>query len=358
MTTNIRGSTADEILRGLQTAASAATTAVSSTAQAATSRISSIATPETGNFFLKTLYYLFIYAFALFLILLVVHFAYKPIFQFIPGGQGIVSIPGAKDDQVFFTNGKQPSPETPSPAVGDKLVDYRFENNFSFSLDLLVRKLNDTSANKRLILYKTSTAAVPGAGTGGGGASGTDASCAAAITAALDNAGIPTAITINDGIASALPAPASAVNLPDALRQLTSMIMYLTETNDLVITFFSGPNGEPYSCRPIQNIPLYTPFRIHCVVEQKIFTVYLNGKQVFQRLTPTPITLNTRSNLPSNNQRFFTAPAWSDTPVKTVFIQNLHLWPRAISYGEVVGSQPSLASISNFGAPDETPRTR
>jgi hypothetical protein len=60
----------------------------------------------------------------------------------------------------------------------------------------------------------------------------------------------------------------------------------------------------------------------------------------------------------SKQQRFYSRPAWSDatkgtstTPSKnqSVFLQNFHLWPRVLSYDEVVQAQPSLAAVTDFG---------
>jgi hypothetical protein len=127
----------------------------------------------------------------------------------------------------------------------------------------------------------------------------------------------------------------------------------------LVVTLFSGSDGKPYSSRQIKNIPLYTPFRVTVVVEDKTFTVYINAQQAFQRTIPSsaPITLNTFDSLSSitqKSQRFFPPPAWADLPVKTVFLQNLHVWNRAIKYREVQTAQPALALESDFNMPKES----
>jgi hypothetical protein len=74
----------------------------------------------------------------------------------------------------------------------------------------------------------------------------------------------------------------------------------------------------------------------------------MNGKQAFQRVVPMAITLNSNESLPTVNQRFYAPPLWAREPTQTFFLQNLHLWPRAIAYDEVVKAQPALALPSDF----------
>jgi hypothetical protein len=126
--------------------------------------------------------------------------------------------------------------------------------------------------------------------------------------------------------------------------------MYLTETNDLSITFFCD-SDKKYSIPYIKNIPLYQPFRIACVVEMNFFTVYLNGKHIYQRSVPGGMRNN--FNVRGSINRFFIAPTWANLPTQTVFLHNFILWPRAITYPEVKEALPALASAADFGAPGE-----
>jgi len=273
-----------------------------------------------SSYFMQVLFYLFLYTFILFIICIFIHFTITPVFSFSPGGPGLIRIPGTGNDLVAWNKSSQPDPAIAVPADTDLNATYPFINNFSLCVDLYIT--NMTSANlstNRLIMYKTGKfTTVPTAPPSG--------------TAMIDYM-------------------ASTVN--------ASMIMYLAnDTNDLVVTFFStDAAGQPvqYSCSPIKNIPLYTPFRISLVVEKNSFTVYLNAKQVFQKIIPgtTGLTLNPNDTT-GNAQRFYMAPSWASLPVQTVFVQNLHIWPQVISYAEVQAAQPSLASVSNFGAKNPT----
>ena len=91
------------------------------------------------------------------------------------------------------------------------------------------------------------------------------------------------------------------------------------------------------------------PFRVTVVVEEKLFTVYLNGKQTFQRVVSEGIRLNSVNGMKTDSQRFYAPPNWAEQPKKTIYIQNLILWPRAISYSEVVSASPALATKDSFG---------
>ena len=277
-----------------------------------------------GSYFLQVLFYLVIYMSILFLVAIFIHYSITPIFRFTPGGKGFVPVPGAQSDNIVYWNTvKLLPPESRVPLANDALSSYLFENSFSFSVDLYVRKLTDTQAGKRLILFKTFTY-------------GPDLKI---------NGPTPSqTATLSD--------PASA-DMVSTLSSMCSMIMYLTTTNDLVITFFSGPSATNYSCSPITNIPLYTPFRISVIVEKNTFTVYLNGKQTFQRVVPGSIALNSSNGLPTLSQSFYAYPAWATAPNQTVFLHNFNVWSRAIAYSEMLSAQPALARAADFDMPAE-----
>ena len=320
--------TAEEILKGLGTASSAVSSAARSSASYASTYASAYATPENGSYTLNVLFYLVLYAFILFLILILVHFTIYPVFKFTPGAKGLIGVAGTKDSIVYWNNKTQPATLTYAPLDTDALGSYIFTNTFSFSVDLFVRRMTDSNAKTRVIMYKTY-------------ANGEQ------VTPKL-------ATPIADPLATGPSVTEQADLTNNYMKSKVSMLMYLTETNDLVVTFFSGALGTPYSSRQIKNIPLYTPFRVTVVVEEKTFTVYVNAQQAFQRTVPNTLLLNTLGSLPTTSQRFFTPPSWADQPAKTIFLQNLQLWPRAISYSEVQTAQPALALEADFGMTAES----
>lgn len=301
--------------------------------------VQNIGSPETGSYLMKVLFYLIFYAFVIFIVLTLVHFTITPIFRFTPGAKGYIGVPGTSDKEVYWASAVPVALDS-APNPDGVLKGFKFENNFTVSIDVFVTKLADTAAQNRLILFKTFDF------------NGSGRSKKATLTNEQFQqlCGISQTETnpSNDG-------PSPGQNTQSYMAQASSMIMYLTETNDLVVTFFVGPNGTLYNSKPIQNIPLNTPFRITVVVEQKLFTVYLNGKQAFQRIVSEGITLNSIGGLKTDSQRFYAPPQWAEQPKKTIYIQNLILWPRVIPYLEVTSASPALATADSFGVPSDTP---
>ena len=262
------------------------------------------------------------YLFILFVVLLIVHFSITPVFKFTPGAKGYIGITSETDDKVYWNDKKQPLSDqiARAPKVGDDLASYPFVTDFSFSVDLFVRRITDAeNSNQRVILYKTFEY-------------GSDLADKKPVTGS-DIYALP---SFTDE------------SLEQYMQKHCSMYMYLSDTNNLGVTFFSGPTGVPYSIREIRNIPLYTPFRVTVVCQGRTFTVYVNGKQTFQRLIPEAITLNSMNSMSTTTQRFYASPEWAKRPTQTIFLQNLHLWPRAITYTEVTNAQPALALPSDF----------
>jgi len=295
-------STAEEILKGLGSYAKSAAYSASSYAS---SYSSSYLTSENGNFTLSVLFYIVLYSFILFLILVIVHFSITPVFKFTPGAKGLVGVPSSTDDIVYWNKKSQPISTEIAPIANDSLSTFEFIQNFSFSVDIFLRKITDTDINKRIFLY---LAYEP-----------------------------PTSGIINTDF-TASPTTQSV------LVSKSYMGMYLTETNDLIVTFVSG--ATPYSTRPIKNIPFYTPFRVTVVVEDKSFSVFINGQQAFQRIVPGVLTFSSPAGTAATSKLLKFYPPPFGPPI---YVQNLHLWPRAISYKEVQRAQPALALESDFG---------
>jgi hypothetical protein len=342
---NVRASTVQNILGQATTAARKFSTNMSSVASTS---FSSALSPENGNYILSVLFYVLFYGFIIFIALIIVHFTFTPIFRFSSGAKGFIGIPAKSSDKVYWTSG-HPPPESRVPLESDEIASYEFENTFSFSVDLYCTKITSTDVKNRLVLYKTYKYGVGQEGDFNSGNMNTqniDSICAARAAEQNTNSTNTSSIQIASPLANP---PTASQSLETYMQSKCSMFMYITETNDLIITFFTGQNGTPYSCKPIRNIPLYTPFRISCVVDKKVFTVYLNGKQTFQRILPQPIGFNSKDNLRTASQRFYSAPSWAG---QTVFLQNFHIWPRSIRYSEVSEAMPALASVKDFKIPN------
>jgi hypothetical protein len=275
-----------------------------------TTKHSNIPMDATSAYWIQVTYYFTLYSLLLFLVLVVINYTVTPIFSFYPGSPGVIPVPGLTNDLIYWKDKTQPAFSDPVPKKEDKLYGKSYVNMFSFGIDLYVRELAASNASTRIILYKAS-------------------------------APIPAPPKIDVAF--------TADSFINYMKKRSSMIMYLTDTNDLVVTFFSG--SKQYNTAPIKNIPLYTPFRITLVVEDRMFTIYLNSKQVFQRLVPELIAMPSEGN--SGMQLFYSSPEWSNNPRHSIYVQNFHLWSRPITYKEVISARPALALDKDFGlSPD------
>ena len=305
-------STAEDILKGIGSYAKSAAYSASSYAS---SYGSTYLTSENGNYTLSVLFYIVLYSFILFLILVIVHFTITPVFKFTPGAKGLVGVPSSTDDIVYWNKKSQPSTTEIAPIANDSLSTYEFMRNFSFSVDIFLRKITEADINKRILLY---------------------------LAYQPPSSGTNTNLLVNTDFTAVSEVEPTTQGV---LVRKSYMGMYLTDTNDLIVTFVSG--GTPYSTRPIKNIPFYTPFRITVVVEDKSFSVFINGQQAFQRIVPGVLTFSRPEGTPETSTQLIFYPPPFGAPI---YVQNLHLWPRAISYKEVQRAQPALALESDFGS--------
>ena len=291
---------------------------------------------------LSVLMFSLLYVFLAFLILLIVHYSIRPVFSFVPGGTGLIQVSTATDDKVYWTDKKQPTANSRVPLDTDALANYPFENNFTVSADLYIRRPTDTAEGCRVLFYKTYRC---GSGTGNTDASGAKGPDIVNPVAALS--------------------PTTTASLVSSMNRNCSMMAYL-DGNDLYVIMFTGNTNTELHTPPIKNIPVYTPFRLSVIVETKIFTVYVNERQVFQRVlgssdNTSTLLKNTYMTPPaapnSLNEFFYSPPTWTENPAKTTFVQNFHLWPRAITYSELKAAQPSLAAEADFNLPVESGST-
>lgn len=265
----------------------------------------------SSGYAIQTLFYLFLYGFVIFLLLILIHFSVYPMFQFVPGSKGIIPISTTSDYIRYWASGQ---PTTVAPVATDTLNTYAFTTDYTFSIDLYITDLSTCTGLQRLLFYSTDQ----------------PAQTAAALT---------TAYTAATG--TSLATKFQSFSTPP------QMICYVdTDTNNLLVTYFlkAGSTTLQRSCFPIQNIPLYTPFRLTLIYNTNIFSVYLNGVQVSQ----TPVQGLTGA---SGNCKFYP----NTVAGKCGNLQNLLLWNRPISYTELKGVPVALASTKMFDTVDTTP---
>jgi hypothetical protein len=307
------GKIGDTVVKSGTSAIQALPTSIPAFVSPSSAYLSNSSSGSSVTYWLQVFYFLILFIFIVFLILTVIHYTITPIFAFYPGAKGIISVPGNTNDVVYWNKKLQPAPSDPVPKADDNVSGQVFDNMFSFSVDLFVSEIVATSSKARLILYK------------------------AAAPVTMPNIALT-----------------SLEDFVTYMADKSSMIMYLTETNDLIVTFFSPAETMTttrFNTPPLKNVPLNTPFRISVVAEDKLFTVYLNGKQTFQRTVPKTLRLPNGS---PGNQFFYSTPDWANSPGKSIYLQNFHLWSRVITYKEVVSAQPALALAADFNVSGKT----
>lgn len=283
----------------------------SSSTTSPTSSVSSPSTSSGGNYALQVLFFFFLYGLVIFLILILIHYTVRPIFQFIPGGSGFIPINPSVDYQIYWNTGKQP--EVPAPDPGSLVVDsfnsVLFSKEYTFSVDIYLTNMSQSMGLDRLIFYLA-----------------TDNSF-------MKSFSFDTKLSLADNF----------LNNKQSMT-VVSMVCYIADnTNDVICTYFlKTGNGSVVqrSSFPIKNAPMYSPFRLTVSYGKNTFTTYLNGLQVSQTsvIDATPFS--------SVDPYKFYANAW---PTKRGNVQTLILWNREANYREIIGMPITLTSPAKFG---------
>jgi hypothetical protein len=233
-----------------------------------------------------------------------------PVFQFIPGSKGIIPISTTSDYVRYWASGQ---PTTVAPVALDTLDTYSFTSNYTVSIDIYLTDLSTCTGLQRLIFYSTDQ---------------------------------PASAQTSDALKTAYDA-ASGTSLATKFQSFSNppqLICYIDpDTNNVLVTYFlkAASTVVQRSSFPIQNIPLYAPFRLTIVYNTNIFTVYLNGVQVSQ--TPVQGLVGA-----SGKCKFYP----NTVAGKCGNVQNLLLWNRPISYTELKGVPVALASTKMFQSID------
>ena len=238
-------------------------------------------------------FYIFITCFVIFVLLIIVHYAYTPIFSFSSGDGGIVPIgSGVSDSQLVWKD------EPPGSLVVSKLEKI-LPCGFTLSVDIFIDKDLALSNMERMILYRGKNTVVPTA-----------------------------ANTLN-------------ANYPDS-----NLLIYLQkDTNDLVVSAITtDPAGEYVESAPtILNVPLRQPFRVTTIFLPTLLEVYMNGRFVGSRiLKGKPKQVSTQFLPPPEQFQ------------QTVKVMNLSYWSRPLLAREVASAPPQLPDAKLFKPSDIT----
>jgi hypothetical protein len=164
-----------------------------------------------------------------FIILLMVHFFIRPIFQLRPGGPGIIPVPGGDDGKLFWDKGS--SLQIPNAALPIQSVSM----NYSINLDVFIQNPFQFSHHVRVIFSRGATRRQTPSGD--------------TMLGTLDNYNL-------------------AVGL-------------LPDTSDLLVSVLNKDNNMENVIIP--NIPVQEPFRLSMIVLEHALEVYMNGHLVKTR---------------------------------------------------------------------------
>jgi hypothetical protein len=283
----------NELLRGHQYAPAAAPSATES--KGFTNYMPSFTLGDDSSTMVKTaftyLFYLAAVAFVVFLLLIIVHYAYTPIFSFSSGDGGYIKLASnASDSQLTWED--QPPGSTSITKFTNVLPC-----GFTLSLDVFIDKDLALSNSERMILYR--------------------------------------------GAAPVLPDPAKTLQ---ANYHESNLLIYLQkDTNDLVVSAITSDATGTFveSAPTILNVPIQKPFRVSTVFLPNLLEVYMNGRFIGSRvLKGKPLQTATQFLPPPEQFQ------------QTVKILDVAYWARPLLAREIAGAAPKLPPASKFKPSD------
>jgi hypothetical protein len=268
-------------------------------------------TSSGGSYALQVLFFFFLYGLVIFLLLILIHYTVRPVFQFIPGGTGFIPINPSVDYQIYWNTGKQPGIPAPDPAglSVDPFNSILFSKEYTFSVDIYLTNMSQSMGLDRLIFYLATNDSF------------------------IDSFSFDKKLSLADNF----------LNNKQSMAAV-SMVCYIADnTNDVILTYFlKTGNGSVVqrSSFPIKNAPMYTPFRLTVAYGKNTFTTYLNGLQVSQTSVVDATTFSS-----VDAYKFYA----NTSPTKRGNVQTLILWNREATYHEIIGVPVTLTSTAKFG---------
>jgi hypothetical protein len=221
--------------------------------------------------------------FVAFLVLLVVHYAYTPIFNLSPGDGGVIPLGiGSSDAQLIWT-------DEPAAASAKSTFNNLLPCGFTLQMDLFIDRNLQLSNTERVVLYRATKPVVP------------------------DTTGAKTLFQL----------------YPE-----TNLVVYLQkDTNDLVVSSITQDQTQTFveSAPTMLNAPLKQPFRVTIVYLPNLLEIYVNGKFRGSRVLKNP-PMNTVS-------QFYPAP---DAFQSTIKVMNLCYWNRPLLAREIANTGPAM----------------
>jgi hypothetical protein len=239
------------------------------------------------------LFYLCISAFIIFLLLVLVHYTYTPIFSFSSGDGGTIPIGSGVSDAQLTWNVEPPGSALKSNF--DKILPC----GFTLSLDIFVDRDLAVSNTERMILYRGRNAVVP------------------------------------------LATRTLQANYPDS-----NLLIYLqNDTNDLVVSAVTFDAAGEYieSAPTVLNVPIRQPFRLSTIYLPNLLEVYMNGRFIGSRVL--------KGKPKQTSTQFFPPP---EKFQQTVKILNVSYWSRPLLAREIASAPPPFPIASDFKPSDLT----
>jgi len=252
---------------------------------------------DTNNLTWKSgLAWTFAILFVLLGILLFIHYTLYPIFQFQPGGKGLLPIPGFKENRTFW----QPTSPLTNPLldISDQQVFTNGDpmtSNWAFTLDIcIICPLKQVIGNQNKPAYRL----------------------------IFSRGGTTPATITSDTIKGIIESYNVAIALTPA-------------TNDLVVSVLDGNSNSVEITIP--NIIVNQPFRVGVCLMDMAFEVYLNGKLV--KTSTIKRSINSNKG-PFHGPQRGSGSATDMTDI--VRVGNLNVWSRLASPSEIRYAQPAL----------------
>jgi hypothetical protein len=249
---------------------------------------------ESASSILGYAYIVAVTLFVGFIILIIVHYAFTPIFSFSTGDGGIIPLGvGNQDYQITFT--KEPA----GAALKSDFTNI-LSCGYTLQMDLYINRNLQLSEMERVITYRGSK-------------------------------------PVGTGLVKGRSLP---LNYPES-----NLLVYLQkDTNDLIVSAVTKINDlEALESAPtVLNAPLRQPFRLTIVYMPQLLEVYING-----RFRGSRVLKGQPKNTPN---QFFGPP---DPFQQTVKMVNLCYWNRPLLAREIVNAPPALADSSLFKPDDE-----
>ena len=230
----------------------------------------------------------------LLVILLFVHFFITPIFKFIPGGPGIISVPGYDDGKLFWTT------TTTGPISNKNLSIASQIYGYTINLDVFVENPLQFSTKPRIFFSR--------------GANKQDTPSGDTLLGVL---------TYYNLVAALLP-----------------------DTNDLIVSVLNKDNNMENIIVP--NIPIQQPFRLSIVVMEQALEVYINGKLLKTRkflATPKDVKgdIDAASGIESNIIKVHNLKIWP----RILTVSEIRESTPSLSSAKDFGAGPMPASSTN-----------